>query len=166
METIEVKDFIYKFKIEEHKDIKESLLDSIKSMGKYSIEAQGQKISNSDWHLDNNIYRPYFDIIFPIIEKHINTLNLQVTRFWFQQYEKGDFHTSHAHANSNYSSVYFLELPNTSMKTSFKDNIDIEVEEGDYIVFPAHFPHESKENPYNKRKTSIVFNLSTNDIYK
>lgn len=159
-------------KVENHNEIKQNILDSIEKMGKYSNIVPGyNSISNTDWHLSSGLFRPYFKLVEPIIKNNSFILkeslkldcDLTLGNYWFQQYENGDYHGWHNHFDTYYSSVYYVELPKDSVKTTFKviDNeYEFEVSEGDILSFPSHLYHESKVNKSNKRKTIISFNLN------
>ena len=159
MEEIKIVKKAYKFKIEKHKEIKDDALKAIETMGTFSYIHGTQKISNTDWHLGGDIQRPYIDIVNEPLAECYTKLNMIPNNFWFQQYNKGDYHGKHTHASCNWTSIYFLELPNTTMKTKLDDN-EIEVEEGDYLIFPADIQHSSPINTSENRKTSIVINLT------
>ena len=159
METIDIVNKVFKFKISEHSAIKDKILKSIEDMGKYSFIDKEQHITNTDWHLSKNFKRPYIDIVVPVLEKYFSQVKLIPDNIWFQQYYPNDYHGWHAHGNCSYSSVYFVELPNQSIKTQF-ENLEIEVEEGDFIIFPGISLHRSPINTTTNRKTSIVLNLN------
>ena len=126
------------------------------------------KISKTDWNLPKKFKRKYLDYFYPHISKSIMD-NLQVyykakrwkiINSWFQQYEKNSYHEYHNHPQSNFTNVYFMELPDTNFKTVIKiENKEYEysVKEGQLITFPAHLLHTSKPNG-NERKTVISFN--------
>lgn len=160
-------------KVPNHKDIKESLLNNIAEMGTHSLIAPknnyGQSIANSDWHLAETVKRPYYSIISPIIDsvcdslkiKYKYTSDIELETFWFQQYKTGDFHTWHNHSGL-FSCVYYVDISDKTPKTSFNilgEDIEINVNEGDILVFPTFIPHQSKPNLDTKTKTIIAFNL-------
>lgn len=78
---------------------------------------------------------------------------------WYQIYEKNNFHETHTHAGTNFTNVFFLQLPNQNLKTNFH-NKSYSADEGDLISFPAFVPHNSKINIYDKHKIIISFNSS------
>ena len=161
METIQIKTPIYKFKVKEHNTIKQNVLEAIKNMGEFSYRTGGQSISNTDWHINESYRRLYYKHCIPILESYYSTLDLTLSNYWFQQYGPGDYHRTHTHSQVNYSSIYYLDLPkNTS--TIF-EGVSIDVEEGDYVIFPAFLKHSSPINNSNSIKTSIVINLNTPD---
>ena len=160
-------------KLPEHKAIKHELLSHIQSMGVHSSTETGTQVSNTDWYMMSRFKRVYVDIFYPSItsfyeevEKELKLpLNhkLRLQNIWFQKYNKGYFHTWHMHPEALYSSVYYLELPEGSSKTSFKfldEEFEFDVEEGDIILFPGSYVHCSKPNATEKTKTVISFNTN------
>ena len=147
-----------------HQTHKKILLDLIKQLPNNPYE----NISKTDWNLPKKLKRKYLDYFYPNISKSLMD-NLQVyykskswriTNAWFQQYEKNSYHEYHNHTQTNFTNVYFLELPDTNFKTIIKiENKEYEykVKEGQLITFPAHLLHTSKPNG-DKRKTIISFN--------
>jgi hypothetical protein len=164
--------FITKF--EKHQEIKDKVLSEINSTQKNSLTNNCERISNTDWNL--KLKSPYIDTISPLIFETIDNLknnlkltnlhtsyNLALINCWFQQYENGDYHRWHAHIDSFYSSVYYVELPEDGAKTTFlilDKEYEFDVKEGDILSFPGTIFHCSKPNISQKRKTIISFNIS------
>jgi len=156
---IPIQDFAYKFAIKEHQEIKDAALNAIEQMGKFSYYCEDQRISHTDWHLNVSHVRAYADIVMPVLISYFPLEGLEIKQFWFQQYEAGDYHGIHSHDDCNFSSVYYLELPDNSIKTKYHGQAEIDINEGDFLIMPAHIKHLS---PYvnSGRKTSIVLNLN------
>ena len=158
--------------ISEHKAIKQPILSAIKAMGVHSFVEphHDQVISNTDYHLPLERKRNYMFLIQPIVQEHLTKVkdmfhtefdNIISNRFWFQQYQKDDYHGWHIHTNSQYSSVYYVDLPKGCSKTTFRfldEEYEIPVSEGDILTFPSIFYHCSKPNKSDKIKTIISFN--------
>lgn len=161
-------------KVKDHSLIKPQLLQYIEEMPQNSItlDVNGvDSISKTDWNLKDGVdNRRYLDFIKPII---INSLHesfrsfriqgLTFEDFWFQQYYQSDCHGMHVHSGCHWSNVYFVELPNSNVKTDIlhignMKPIEYEVSEGDIISFPSMLYHGSPPNPSNQRKTIISFN--------
>jgi hypothetical protein len=159
---------IFIIKVKDHQLIKDDILNSISSMGKHSMVTKHQSISNSDWYIPRDRERPYLSIIHSVIENHSKILvdilkanNIQLLNVWFQQYEKGDFHTWHTHSSCIFSNVYYVDLDSQNPKTSFRvlgQEIEVDVEEGNIVTFPSFIEHCSKVNQSNNTKTVISFN--------
>ena len=87
---------------------------------------------------------------------------------WFQQYYHNSKHQWHNHGNSNWSAVYYVQMPDDKIKTLLWDYHgdkivdDIELQEGDLFVFPSNVLHCSPPNFTNKVKTIISFNMNGN----
>jgi hypothetical protein len=165
-----------KYVVKDHAIIKEEILNNIKKMGKFSLIEENliniQKISNTDWHLNESFirhYRDYLNNIFKDINEYINNLyasntKLSVTNYWFQQYEKGDYHDWHIHNSSIFSCVYYVDIQENTPKTTFKlfdkSEIEIKMNEGEILIFPSFLEHISKLNKSDKTKTIISFNIN------
>ena len=160
-----------KFKVQDHYIIKYELLDKISTMGIHSSIESGQSISNSDYHMNPSIYRPYIDLFssklfsyFSKIKQIINSdHDIKFGNLWFQQYKNLDFHSWHSHPHANLSGVYYLDLPDGASKTTFRigqTEFQVDVSEGDILIWPAWIPHTSKPNQSEHTKTVIAFNLN------
>jgi hypothetical protein len=159
-------------KVLNHTQIKDKILEEIENMGQYSFisEKNGIKISNTDWYLPSNEYRPYYDIVSPSLNDYCQRLcsylkydNIGIDNYWYQQYKFGDYHNWHNHPKGMFSNVYYLDLGEGTPKTTFKfmdDEFELEVEEGQIITFPSFLVHCSKINNSKNTKTVIAFNSS------
>lgn len=161
-------DFFFKSKINNFPDVQDRILRSINAFGQYCMRSYNQSISNTDWHLDSKIKRPYFEFIKKPIEEHCilvsewvgNNSKVTPENIWFQQYLINDYHGTHTHMYNNLNNVMFIELPEKTA-TQFSmgtKTFQIDVEEGDIITFPGFLPHHSPKNNTNFRKTIISFN--------
>lgn len=157
--------------IKNHISIKQSIIDSIKKMGIHSKIDDVQSIANTDWHLNSNVLRLYYNdinnIMNTVCETMHNALNvpqaLNIKNYWFQQYKEKDFHTWHTHGNCIFSAIYYVDLDNKCSRTTFRllngSEFSLNVKEGDVLVFPSYMPHTSKPNLSNKTKTIVSFNM-------
>jgi len=153
--------FVRPFK--KHKELKKTFLELIENLP----ISKKESISNTDWYLPKEHKRDYVDLFYKNIVDHMGFVSekLKCTKWeihntWFQQYTEGDKHDWHNHGHTQFSNVYFLELPSKKMKTEFATHPAISISEGDIITFPAYLIHRSKLNKSNKRKTVIAFNSS------
>jgi hypothetical protein len=163
---------IFKITVHNHKIIKPLILKSIKDMGSYSFIDKNQRITNTDWHMGSGLVRLYYEHLGPVMENvcelikqyfNYKASNIRIFGYWYQQYFKGDYHTWHNHENSNFSCVYYVDLNKNNPKTSFrinKNEFEIEINEGEVLIFPGFLEHTSKENTSDYVKTIISFNLS------
>jgi len=164
MNVIEFNSAIYKFHIKNYKLLNKKILHEIEKAGKYSMQNKTSQISNTDWHLSRDFPRTYIDLLLPELNQAITSLKLTMNNYWFQQYIPGNNHGWHTHPMCNYSSVYFVELPDmveTLFKNYKNEEFTVKAKEGDFVVFPSHLEHCSPENKTQTRKTiiSINFNL-------
>jgi len=159
------------FKVDNFSIHKKNILHLIKNIPKKSLTDSSQKISHTDWDLPDTYTREYLDYFnknifeyfaFDLCEK-FNCDALTVNNLWFQVYEKGDFHSSHRHDKTQFTNVFFLQLPNGNLKTKIFDlnnqPISIDVYEGDIITFPSYLKHESPINLGEDNKIIISFNI-------
>ena len=153
-----------------HSEIKPSIVDAIKSLGKLSIADEEQQISHTDWYYPSYLPRQYPNLISHTLSEVCAKIkehfgygdNLEVKNIWFQVYEQGDYHDWHIH-NSLFSGVYYVSLPNGSSRTTFKtpdEEFSVEANEGQILVFPSAFQHCSKPNQSNEAKVVIAFNIN------
>ena len=136
---------------------------------KESITKTDYEQSQTDYH-NKEIQREWVRIftlcIQNTLKEILNTLQFEKAHFlsvWFQQYHTNDFHAFHHHGMSDYSGIYYLELSdNTYTQILVNDKItDIEVSEGDIVVFPSQLRHRCPQVTTNNRRTIISFNFDT-----
>lgn len=128
-------------------------------------------ITKSDWFISRNSSRPWLqEIINPLIDdvKLIYSFmgydTVLIKELWFQQYQQDSQHGWHVHG-SNFTNIYYLELPAGTPKTQIvnpfnqRDVIELDVKEGDIVSFPSFIIHRAPKNCSLSRKTIISFNL-------
>jgi len=154
-------------KIKEHKQIKKELLSLINKIPKNKYET----LSHTDWNLPRDYKRDYLEYFYKVISPYmmemtdlLNERRWEISNGWFQQYCKNDTHVWHRHQKSNFTNVYYLELPNNSLVTKIKPELNnkkiysLKAREGDLVTFPACIAHTSEKITSNLRKTIISFN--------
>jgi len=146
---------------------KNKVLSLIKKMPNTSRNDVSESLAKTDFYLSPKDSREYWDYLFPYLEKFFLNMasNLKsqyyiIHKAWYQQYNKQCFQGWHNHSGCQFSSVYFLELPNTQIATEFYDGTKVKVKEGDILTFSSHLYHRSPINNSDKRKSVIVFNSS------
>ena len=181
MKKIQIDDCICHSKIKNHFKIKDDILseidkcddDNLSSVDSYYSDS----ISKLDWSKSSDTERPWVKIFVPEFCEDIKEIissmcyyKISIKHIWYQQYLEGDTHGWHIHGQ-HYTGVYYLEFPEGSSKTEIcspfsLNKKQIDVKEGDFIVFPAHFIHRGLPNK-TMRKTIISFNFdviaNTND---
>ena len=162
-------------KVEKHNSFKKYMMNYIKKQPTYRLIESLDDISNTDWKDSYNPNRPYVKkfakVISPYLSKIgrvLKTKKFTIGNMWYQQYGKGSKHQWHHHVSSNWSAVYYLELPN-NLGTELYDitesrTFDIKLNEGDLFLFPANMLHRSPPNMTNKIKTIISFNIDFNEV--
>ena len=170
MKIIEQKAPFLVFDVATHAQIKDSVVAAIESMGSYSYINNMQHIAHTDWHLSPNFYRPYYELVSPVIADVVTKVNdlyeypdqVKLTNYWFQKYLKNDHHEWHIHKETMFNGVYFLSLPEGASKTSFKllgEEFSVDVKEGQVLVFPSLYVHCSKPNMSSDPKLVVAFNI-------
>jgi len=169
-----IKDCVYKFKLEDHEEVKQVILDYIKDDPLLPENSFIDKLSKFDWKQGGDFNRPWVKYFLPFFEKTFNKLLPEMgvakiralNAIWYQQYEKECSHGWHIH-DSHFTGVYYLELPKNSPCTEilhpFNKKISkIKAKEGDIIFFPSHIIHRAPVNR-GERKTIISYNLDLFD---
>lgn len=91
--------------------------------------------------------------------EYYKVTQFQCDHSWYQIYKKNNFHQLHTHAKTNFTNVFYLQLPGPDSTTSI-ENQKFTSGEGHLITFPGFYKHESKKNIYEKDKIIISFNSS------
>jgi hypothetical protein len=171
---------ISKFKY--HKEVKQLLLEKINNAECQTVIDPGcdTNISKADWHIANNFKRSWVEYFIPYLKDPVleiyNSLGYDgytLHELWFQQYNMNSGHGWHTHS-SNFTNVYYLDMPDTAPKTKIvnpynqTDIIEVQVEEGDILVFPSFVIHKAPPNLNTLQKTIISYNTNatySNNIY-
>lgn len=168
---MDIRDLFVVSDVPNHQELKQQILDAIKKVGTHSSIIEGSSFCNTDWELGPNFPKPYLPIVQPLFIEQLKKMcaiyptktTATLINCWFQQYALGDFHDWHLHHNSTYSSVYYVELPEDSSKTTFKflnQEFEVDVKEGQILSAPSFLLHCSKPNKSEQIKTIIAFNAS------
>lgn len=162
--------------IKEHKKNKRKLLNLIKEIPLNTLIDSDTHIKHTDWNLPKETERKYLALFYEIVRPYMNDMmkklhcsEWRIQNGWFQQYKTNDKHTWHNHPYTNFSNVYFLEMPEKQMQTQFFDIITekiitFNVKEGDLLTFPGYMMHRSDKIKNKKRKTIISFNSNFENI--
>ena len=181
MKKIQIDDCICHSKIKNHFKIKDDILSEIDKCDDDSLSSTdsyySDSISKLDWSKASDTERPWVKIFVPEFCEDIKEIissmcyyKISIKHMWYQQYLEGDTHGWHIHGQ-HYTGVYYLEFPEGSSKTEIcspfsLNKKQIDVKEGDFIVFPAHLIHRGLPNK-TMRKTIVSFNFdviaNTND---
>ncbi|MDC1143408.1 putative 2OG-Fe(II) oxygenase [Candidatus Pelagibacter sp.] len=157
-----------------HIKLKDELINLIEETDKskpLTIPVNTVSKCDFDWSKDTD--RPYFKKLINDLSEHLKKLfihlgfgALEIKNLWFQRYITNDIHDWHVHGDCQWTGVYYLELPkDDSLKTQViqpydqRSKIDMDVKEGDIILFPSHCLHRAPRNNTTKRKIIISFNI-------
>ena len=110
---------------------------------------------------------PWFDLFSKEVLKDFSMWFMKVYKAdqfvveesWYQIYNKNNYHELHTHSGTNFTNIFYLQLPTDKTLTFIKDK-NMDAKEGDLISFPGFVPHESKPNLHDKPKIIISFNSS------
>jgi hypothetical protein len=156
-----------------HTEIKNDLLNLIKYSNYSSPKAEIAEvdISKTDWNFCENMQRDWVkfikdDLFFDIKKMFLeaNFFDFSCNQIWFQQYFKNSQHGWHTHG-CNFTGIYYLDLPLDSPKTiliepyDLKTKINVNIKEGDILIFPSYVLHKAPKNQSNRSKTIISFNM-------
>ena len=172
---IEIDSYVYVFKQDPDQAAKnkEKVLDLIEiDKKKHNIElnSSGYWYDYPDIGLQPHQRIPGYqdaanDVILPFVKTLAAEFGCDLVRIpplWFQQYPKGSKFGWHTHTQSNFSCVYFVELPDERYSTEFLTLGRFPMEEGDVLFFPSFLPHRSPYIETDKRKTIISSNYDFN----
>lgn len=169
-------------KFKHHNEVKNLLLEHIKNSEYHTVidPKCETNISKTDWHISGNFKRLWAEFFMSYAKNSIleiyNNLGYDgytLHELWFQQYNINSGHGWHTHS-SNFTNVYYLEMLDGSPKTKIvnpynqTDIIEVQVEEGDILVFPSFVIHKAPPNLINQQKTIISYNTNatySNNIY-
>ena len=165
---------VWKYSLPDHTEIRDQLLDLIDQYDQ--VNPCKDPVTKTDfydaicWTPSENEYYSIFnqvahETLYRELAKRYCIEDFCVLNAWFQQYINGSSHGWHLHANSNISMSYFLELSDKKYSTEFldtttKSKFQLDVKEGDVIIFPSHVIHRSPVISSDVRKTTIAINLS------
>lgn len=167
----------HKSKFKYHQEIKKELLSLLDNAPfKSPNEPQAEtNITKSDWCYSQDFQREWVKYIStPLMEhmlevyKDLGYDGFTVHELWFQQYLNNSGHGWHTHS-SNFTNVYYVEMSSDAPKTKLvnpynqTDIIELDVEEGDIVVFPSFVIHKGPQNISTSRKTILSYN--TNIVY-
>lgn len=166
--------------LENHTKIKDDLLCDIEmAEGKYlsnEDEYYTDNIAKYDWHINRNSDRPWVKKFEPLLRNEIRDIidifgfsDYTLAMMWYQQYLENGTHGWHTHSD-NYTGVYYLEMPECTPQTQIvnplnhREIINLDVREGDIVLFPSFIIHRAPINKSNRRKTIISFDINAGDI--
>ena len=129
MKFFGLKSFYIVTDIKEHQQKKSQLLKCIDAMPQDSINDGIELTSKTVWNIPSTHKREYLDIFSemftPYMDEMASKLRCEtwdIYNTWYQVYNRpGDKHGWHTHMYANYTNVYYLSLPNRSIKTQLYD---------------------------------------------
>ena len=177
MKKFHLDSFFIVEKFKYHEQVKNNLLDLISKVDSQTIISPSAEvnITRCDWCVSTDFNRNWFIFIKNLLFENLIEIYSQLgydgftlNEIWFQQYLTNAGHGWHTHSG-NFTSVYYLELPIDAPKTQLispydqKSIIELNVSEGDIVIFPSYVIHKAPINSSQSQKTIISFN--TNATY-
>ena len=120
----------------------------------------------------------FWEGVAPLVEKFSRDiairpesgLNYQVfvDIMWFHQMSKGDYDNWHNHFGCQWIGIYYVDLPvgEETELMDFDGNVSqVDVKEGELLVFPSGYLHRSPPKLLDETKTIIAFNFSVASKY-
>ena len=87
-------------------------------MPKSSYASHRENVQKTDWNLPNDMERNYLELFYDMITPYMDTMKAEmhcdiwrINNGWYQQYTGDNEHKWHNHPGTNFSNVYFLEMP-------------------------------------------------------
>lgn len=133
-------------------------------------------INRVDWHSAKDFDRPWVKEFMTFLEPNLKEMafnsgfeNYRIHEIWFQQYDTNGSHGWHTHS-SNFTGVFYLDLPDGSPKTELVDPLSLnrinvpDIQQNDIIIFPSFVVHRAPKNNGDKTKTIISFNFDFEGI--
>ena len=161
--------------LKSHSIIKKSLLKLIEETDSYIINHDEDEVCPlTDWENyedKNGKDAKYWELfksvaenkIIEVFENEWNFENVELDKYWFQQYTKKGEHGWHYHYGCLYHAIYYLELPEGTPPTLVRAPNGFEftpnVKEGDILIMPSIMEHCSPPNESSLRKTIIAINI-------
>ena len=125
-----------------------------------------------DWKEATDFNRPWVKYFLSFFKNELIEIKNELyyeechlKEIWFQQYEEHNGHSWHTHGE-NFTGVYYVELSKQSPKTQIVNPFDghtvyeLDIEEGDIVVFPSFTLHRAPILNNNIKKTIISFNIN------
>ena len=172
--------FYLTFQFADHLAMKSTMLNLLAEQSPESLiiknDYYGDNITKLDWSLATDFSRPWVEYFKPKLDALLNDvakvcgyIDCQINDIWFQQYQESDTHGSHTHG-SNFTGVYYLDLPDLAPKTQLVNPFNQEqilvpkVTEGDILIFPSYVMHRAPRIKENINKTIVSFNCNFDKI--
>jgi len=164
-------------KIKEHEEFKKYMLNYINKRNSDTIETY-DSVTLTDWNHNTNVNRQYVKKLGKILQPYLKNVaeklkatDIRVSNIWFQHYTKDSGHNWHYHTESNWSAIYYIDLPDKALNTQLFDLHEnkilrhTDIEEGDLFIFPSTILHRSPVNRTNNSKTVISFNVNFDKVF-
>jgi hypothetical protein len=168
------------FQFSDHQEMKTTMLNLMAEQVHESLVVKnnyyGDNITKLDWSKATDFSRPWVSYFKPKLDALLNDvattcgyIDCQINDIWFQQYYENDTHGWHTHG-SNFTGVYYLDLPANAPKTQIVNPFNQEqilvpdIQEGDILIFPSYVIHRAPKITKHINKTIVSFNCNFDKI--
>ena len=164
MNSISFKDNVARWEKLESKQINYA----IKLIKKFKSKKH-ENITNTDWNVDSNVPREYFEYLWNECLNPFKQAFLEISKgkelilqnYWFQMYSKGDFHDWHTHPKAHFTNILYLQNtddnPTEILGIDTSNNIP---PVGSILTIPAFIFHRSNPIKTKNKKIIVSFNTS------
>ena len=140
-------DFVRKYHLENFPELQDKILMAIETT-KENYDCHYSTMSFSDYKIPGpHLYRKLVkEAVEPHIKDYIHRWgcsNYRVGNTWFAEYHDGATFGWHTHEGCNLSAVIQLVLDDPANGTQLREPFDVDLKEGDLVIFPAMMPHQS-----------------------
>ena len=146
-------------------------VEQIKEAGiEVSRNRTNVKAGMTKWLLTE--YSSFRDLAIDTVVNHLSQLSEAtvdgspvswvVHSIWGNVFSKGNHAVSHNHMPCIFSFVYYVKMPEGSSQLIFDDlSSQVNLEEGDLIIFPSHLQHNVPEHNVEEERVTIAGNITT-----
>lgn len=172
----------FQYSIENWQEKKQNIIEALPDYKSFSVDDKHSTDNNhySDYHRNANVAPEYANVVIGSIEEEIKKFcddtrsSWDMTRLWFQTYEKTNSFSVHNHGMNGFSAILYLDFnkdehsptifysPYPSWKREYNgayESFRPDVNEGDILFFPSMLQHESPANSSESKRTIISFTL-------
>ena len=118
----------------------------------------------------------YAHHIFNTLKVILKGIGFELTGWWLNVNQKGDFNMKHTHPNHDLSGIWYITDNNNTL--AFIDPLEhsrdalynvfddmhegllIDAKAGEILLFPSDLPHYVEPHPYDTTRISVSFNIN------
>lgn len=178
MSDITIDDLVIKYEVPFWSQVKDSIMIDIEKYPRFGVTTIDSEIYNTDYYAPQTNKVPWCDAFKKVVIDHqqflaetlsdpkqgvtVSPMEVTPMAMWFQQYASdGGSHGWHTHPTSWYSTVLYVDLPETADTTEIYLNgkvHKVDAKEGEIVSFPSYLHHRSAPFVSEKMKTIVAWN--------